>query len=198
MKHRDGRTCRRATGQAARAGAAGYSPFTPTGSGQPFPMKGEIMADSSLLARYLDRAKAIVSLANTLINEFRQVAIPPKDSIDAKSWKHHKQISDQYYQAILDLRHDFPKPPEGAGAVHDCLLEAGKIARELREKIKKMDPEYVELFFNLKSNAIYLSEAIRDVRKTLESVDPLAFLDDAKTRIYETIRSPAKPTPTTG
>ena len=100
-------------------------------------MKGEIMADSSLLAHYLDRAQAIVSLANTLINEFQQVAIPQKDSIDAESRKRHKRISDQYYQLLSDLCHDFPKPPEGAGEVHDCLLEAGKTALKLREGIKK-------------------------------------------------------------
>ena len=48
-------------GQAARAGAADYSPFTPTGSGRP-ETKGEIMADSSALVARLLAGPADVEL----------------------------------------------------------------------------------------------------------------------------------------
>jgi hypothetical protein len=51
-------------GQAARAGAAGYSPFTPPGSGRPNPTKGEIMLNLPPLIAQLLTGPANVRLSD--------------------------------------------------------------------------------------------------------------------------------------
>jgi hypothetical protein len=135
------------------------------------------MADSSPLVGYLDRAAAISKLAGMLHIAFQQEV--DRGGIDPTSWGRHKPAFDQYCQAILDLRRGFPTPPEGSGAVPDWLREAGKIGRRIARVAKTSDSwRFCEYFPELNTLAQELHRAVNQVRKTLNSVDPLAVFDE--------------------
>ena len=83
----------------------------------------------------------------------------------------------------MDLRRDFPTPPEGAGAVPECILQAVDTIRKVRKGIEtsRQYRDYAEYLFSFPSlNGSWqdLSLAIKQARKALRSVDHFAAFDE--------------------
>lgn len=139
------------------------------------------MADNSLLANFLDQACEVANLATKLGRAFQEEV---QGEAEAADWDVHKPTFDRYCQALQQLAPQLRDPPDGSGAVPECLRRAAETAREICGKLGTSDfqyyAEYRDFFPDLNSVASDLSSAINHVHRALDSIDHFAFLDDMR------------------
>lgn len=148
------------------------------------------MAEESSLADFLERAQEISILANDLGRAFQSELEQARANgeIDPSAWNRHKAEFEKLWKSLLSLASEIQNPPEGSGAVGERLAQAAENAREIRRLVGTPDYwQFADFFPNLNSVAWELHQAIKHVRKTSDSVDPFAFLDEPRSTKCESV-----------
>ncbi|HBO45840.1 MAG TPA: hypothetical protein DD670_18335 [Planctomycetaceae bacterium] len=138
------------------------------------------MADESSVIDFLDQAKKVAGLAAKLGRGFQEDF---ENGVTGPThWSRHKLDFDSLRLVLQQLAPRILNPPEGSGAVSQCLRQAAEIVRQIHEGVQKAEfcnlAEYRDYYPNLNSVGWELDQAIKHVQKTLNSIDRLASLDE--------------------
>jgi len=143
-------------------------------------MKGDVMADSSLLASLLDCAGKVFSLAGKLGLAFHEEHQGQGRQIEPAGWNRHALDFDAFCAALLDLRDAMQNPPDGFSPVAKPLLEAARIARAMRDA-QARDGSFancLDSFPALMTVSRDGWEATKVATNLRRQDDPFAFVDE--------------------
>lgn len=92
------------------------------------------MADSSALAGQLGRASDVFGLADSLAREFHREMGSRSGLVivEGSPLRRHREKIEEFWSTVLELRDLVQNPPEGFDDVAEQLLEAGKLAEQIR------------------------------------------------------------------
>ncbi len=139
------------------------------------------MADSSPLAGLLDQADHVFSLAGKLGRAFHEEHRQRREQIVAARWEQHAETFKDFCASVLGLRDAIQNPPDGFTPVVKPLLEAARIAKEIRDTIQKPGGPYwsacLDFFPELNSVAESGSRAVQQALNAIKPDDPFAFVD---------------------
>src|SRR5262249_15760938 len=140
-------------------------------------------AAPSPLAGLLDRADRVFSLAWQLGWDFQREHERRRTPvvIDNNGWQSRFQAVQEFCDAVVGMQDEMVKPPDGFKPVAAALLEAARLARDIRASFKNPDAVslalYLDFWPHLNSVAHAGRLAVREVTKARRLDDPFAFLD---------------------
>src|SRR5262245_40999810 len=111
------------------------------------------MADTSPLAGLLDRAGRVFSLAGQLACAFtdeydRQGDVPRQ--IDPAAWSRQQPSFNGFCDALLDLSDEMQNPPDGFAPVARVLMEAARVAKQIRDGMQTPDGRTWQSFLDFR------------------------------------------------
>lgn len=142
------------------------------------------MADPSPPAGLLDRAGRVFSLAAQLGRAFQNEHEAQRRAhrIDSSAWGRLRSGFDEFCAAVLELQGAMQNPPAGFAPVAEVLLEAARVARQIRATTQNAEcfaqATYLDFFLHFNSVAASGEGSISGLMKARRSADPFAFLDE--------------------
>ncbi len=163
------------------------------------------MADTSPLTGLLDRASTVFSLAWQLARAFTDECDRQGGSfrtVDPTAWGRQQPDFNVFCNALLELRTEMQNPPDGFAPVAEVLMEAARVAKQIRDVMQTTDgrmwQSFLDFRFHFNSIGAKGDEAVRAVTKARRLNDPFAFLDQplaAAGRAPEIDTPPVAPEP---
>lgn len=146
------------------------------------------MAASTPLAGLLDRANRVFSLAEqlgfTFRDEYNRQGTGLR-TVDPTAWSRHEADFRTFSDAILGLSDQMQTPPDGFAPVAQVLMEAARVAKQIRDTMQTADGRDFQLFldFRFHFNSIVENgtKAIHEAKKEHQLDDEFAFLDKLAT-----------------
>lgn len=156
------------------------------------------MADVPSLAELLHRAEAALSMAAQLGADFR--AEIPKGRVHVvrpDTWARHEPAFERFSTALIDLKSSIQSPPPGFADVANVLRDAGRVARRIRNAMKKRKgsdfARFADYSPELNTIASRGYEAVRQAMPRPKPDDPFAFVDQPAGEMKPTEERSEKP-----